>query len=214
MMRWAAILFYLVVGGMVWGALGELQPAGGGLTIMLLTAVLSFIGTLVHELGHAFAAMRVGGRVIAIVVLPFELRFRPTRLGLAPRRKHRDLAGYVRYAPPPGMTRREAILVSAAGPLANFAFAPVALLLGAALAAWLGATGLPAPQSHTGLLPSDAGVLASIRHDHYLWAAKASQLLGSALAVLSAGMGAANLIPFGGSDGATIMRLMRSRRVA
>jgi hypothetical protein len=39
-------------------------------------------------------------------------------------------------------------------------------------------------------------------------------LLGEALAILSAGMGAANLIPFGGSDGATILSNWKSRTIA
>src|SRR5215217_5804645 len=116
-MRWVAIIFYLVVLMGVSGALGELGLPGAGLTVWLLIAVLSFVSILVHELGHAIAAMRIGGRVIALVVLPLELRFRPMRLGLAPRRKHRDLGGYVLFVPPPGQTRRQAMLVSAAGPI-------------------------------------------------------------------------------------------------
>ncbi len=213
-MRWAAIIFYLVILLAVSGALQELRLPGGGLTVWLLIAVLSFVSILVHELGHALAAARIGARIVAFVVLPFELRFHPMRLGLAPRRKHRDLGGYVLFVPPPGHTRRQAMLVSAAGPLANFALVPVALLLGAAISFHFSSAGyhLPARPSD-GLLPSDAE-MAAIQLIPYSWAVEASRLLSDALAILSAGMGVANLIPYGGSDGASIVRSWKARRPA
>jgi Zn-dependent protease len=214
-MRWVAIIFYLIILLAVSGALGELRWPGGGLTVCLLIAVLSFVSILVHELGHAIAAMRIGADVVALVALPFELRFRPMRLGLAPRRKHRDLGGYVLFVPPPGVTWRQAILVSAAGPLANFAFVPIVLLLGAAATACFSAAGSHwTTRPNGGLLPSDAELAASIHLASYLRAADASRLLADALAILSAGMGVANLIPFGGSDGASILRRWKSRSTA
>ncbi len=213
-MRWFAILFLLVINGMVWGALHELHFVGGMPVVMLLTAVLSFATILVHELGHAVAAARIGGKVSAIMVLPFELRFRPLRLRLAPRDKHRDLGGYVIYAPPPGLTRRQHLLVTTAGPLANFVLAPLALLLGMWAAAYFSSGSWPAAPGHAGLLPNDVDVLARAHWYSSLQAGRRSQLLANALAILSAGVGVANLIPFAGSDGATILRLLRPHRTA
>jgi hypothetical protein len=105
-MRWVAIIFYLLFFMAAFGALGELRLPGGSLATFLVISVLSFVAVLVHEAGHALAAIHVGGRVVVLVALPCELRFRPMRLRLAPRRKHRDIGGYVHYVPPRGQTRR------------------------------------------------------------------------------------------------------------
>src|ERR1041384_5491514 len=123
-MRWVAILFYLLFFATAYGALQELSLPGGALAIWALMAVLTFLAVLVHEAGHALPANHIGARVVVLVALPFELRFRPLRLGLAPRRKHRDIGGYVHYVPPPGHGARQGMFVSAAGPLANFALVP------------------------------------------------------------------------------------------
>lgn len=220
-MRWVAIIFYLIFTWGAWSAIQEMSLPGGGLTTWLLIAILTFVAVLVHETGHALAALRIGGRVIVLVALPFELRFRPTRLGLAPRRVHRDIGGYVRFLPPPGYTRRQAMFVSAAGPLANFAFVPVVLLLGALAAAGFGTTGLAElpgvfaqPVPNSGLLPSDEQLRASLDLASWRRAADASRLIADALAIVSIGMGAANLMPFEGSDGAEILRQWRSRSLA
>lgn len=215
-MRWLAMIFYLLMLLMASAALQELDPPGGAPTIWMLIALLSFLSVLVHEIGHAVAATRIGARVIVLVALPFELRFSPNRIGLAPRRPHRDIGGYVRYEPLPGQTRqtsRQAMLVAAWGPLANFALAFAALLLGTGAAALFGTSGAPAAMgSAGGMMPSDAEIVASLRHAPWLRAAEASRLIAAALALISTGMGVANLIPFSGSDGAEILRAWRSLR--
>lgn len=212
-MRRLAMFFYLLMLLMAYAALLELDPPGGALTIWMLIALLSFLSVLVHEMGHAIAATLIGARVIVLVALPFELRFSPISIGLAPRRKHRDIGGYVLHEPLPGQTSRQAISVSAWGPLANFALALAALLIGAGAAAWFGASGAqPAVGPDGGLLPSDAELLSSLRHAPWLRAAEASRLIAAALALISTGMGVANLIPFRGSDGAEILRAWKALR--
>ena len=178
MMRWAAILFYLVVGGMVWGVLGELSLAGGGLTIMLLMAASA---PLERWCMSSVTPSRRCGSAAASSPLCCgfdELGFRSDRVGpgAAPQASGPCRLRALRAAAGDEVAR--GLLGLGGGAARQFRVRTRGIAAGAAaLAAWLGATGLPAPQSHTGLLPSDAGVLASIRHDHYLWAAKASQLL-------------------------------------
>ena len=217
-MRWVAIIFYLLFCMAGFGAIQELRLPGGSLTTVLVISILSFVAVLAHEAGHALAAVQIGGRVVVLVALPFELRFRPMRVSLAPRRKHRDIGGYVHYVPPGGQTTRQSTFVSAAGPLANFALVPVVLLLGVLAAAWFGSPELPAllgsPEPagpNSGLLPSDEEVRASLHLASGLRSAEASRLIADALALVSAGMGVANLIPFAGSDGAAILHEWRSR---
>lgn len=179
-MRWFAILIFLVTAFGVVGILADYFPGDAGLLPRFaIDAVLAFVAVLVHELGHATAARRLGADVHSIVVLPFELRFRPRKLRMKWRAGQGDLGGYVAYTLNRIEARRKHMAIAAAGPAAN-----LLLALGA------------------GLLARQIGLQTL-----------AGTVLG-ALAMLSAGMGLANLMPFKGSDGHQIFhRFRRGRRV-
>jgi hypothetical protein len=84
-----------------------------------------FFGTIVHELGHAAAALICGWRVIVFTVKPFAFRLPNPSLVLAGRQTFPKYAGFV--ASVPGelsvMTLRRRIAVIAGGPAASLAFA-------------------------------------------------------------------------------------------
>ncbi|WHU04008.1 site-2 protease family protein [Sphingomonas sp. NIBR02145] len=171
----AIVIFFLTAFG-VMGVLSEHFRGDAGLPARLIVdALLCLIAVLVHELGHAAAAHRLGADIRSIVVLPFEYSMRQRRLRLKWRAGMGDLGGYVSYVLDRIDARRKHMMIAAAGPIAN-------LLL--ALLAGTGAT----------LIGS---------------ATLAGALLG-ALALLSAGMGIANLVPFRGSDGHHILQGLRA----
>jgi hypothetical protein len=94
------------------------------------------------------------------------------------------------------------------------------VLLVASAAAWFVAPELPAllgslepAGPNSGLLPSDEEMLASLPMASGLRSGEAWRLIADALALVSAGMGVANLIPYSGSDGAAILREWKSRRL-
>ena len=212
----------------VYGTLGALHARGGVLTSIVLVALLTFVAILAHELAHAAAAQLVGARVHAIVAFPFRLRLRPRRLDLIKRGTHRgDLGGYVSYTLDRIDARRKHAIIAAAGPLANLALA----LLAGTMAPWFdhrapvpglvqvvvpsGATS--SPTASTGddrpvlrAMATDAVTVTSIRLPDLRpprWT-----IILIAFAILSGGLGLANLIPYGGSDGDHILNLWRRRR--
>jgi hypothetical protein len=85
------------------------------------------LAVLLHELGHAFAAWRLGMAVRAISVGPFVLRFKPTRLGMSDRALGHDVGGYVIYDESAGryLNRTSHGLITLAGPFANLIVAAV-----------------------------------------------------------------------------------------
>ena len=128
-MRLVATILFLFFYIPTWGCLRDLVRAGDGLAVWAIIGLLSFVAILVHEMGHALAARWAGARVINIVAIPFELRLRPMRLAWAPTAPGRDIGGYVTYTFDEDLeTRREAVIIAAAGPAANFALALVAAL--------------------------------------------------------------------------------------
>ena len=90
-------------------------------------------------LRRAAPRRRRGRRIDRFVAFPFELRFRPWRLGFAEPTGGRDLGGEVVDDVDWPETRREHALIAAAGPAANFLLALIAVLL----AAWLLANAAP-----------------------------------------------------------------------
>jgi hypothetical protein len=221
-MRHIATLLFLIVNFAVFAGLSEIRSPAGWLLYIPLTFLLSFVVILVHELGHALAAHRHGRRIERLVALPFELRFRPWRLGIAEYAGGRDLGGEVVYAVDWPETRREHALIAAAGPAANFLLALIAVLL----ATWIVANAAPelnplpalVPDAAgvsvvpNALLPSDAEVVRVFGYRDRLTTATLVALLLKALALLSAGTGLANLIPYRGSDGDAIVdALFRGR---
>lgn len=219
-MRHVATLLFLITTFAVYGLLSELRWDGFPLVKFFLTALLAFFVILVHELGHALAALSFGRPVLRFAVMPFELRFRPLRLRLA----HNDagtgdLGGYVQYAGGGWETRRARAIIAFAGPAANFLLGAAALLLAAWLSARPETSGLPAivplepaptlkpiPGTHFGeLLPSSETVSRALAAPGYFPGRKpVFAILAEAFAALSVGTGIANLIPFRGSDGDAI----------
>lgn len=221
-MRHVATLLFLIVNFAVFGMLSDLRWSAGLLLYLPLTLMLSFVVILVHELGHALAAHQYGRRIERVVALPFEWRFRPFRLRMAESLGGGDLGGEVVYALDWPETRREHALIAAAGPAANVLLALIAVLL----ATWLVAGAAPAlsplpalvPDSAgvsvfpNALVPSDAEVVRVLGYRDRPTTATFVAMLLKALALLSAGTGLANLIPYKGSDGDAIVdALFRGR---
>ena len=211
-LRLVAIVLFWIVFAMAWVVLDSRSPNANRLVTWGLVAILTFISVVVHELGHAWAAHSIGGRIEKIVAFPFELRPQPWRLGMAHSRGRGDLAGYVEYGEPEGYTRRGHAFVAAAGPAADFALAGVAIVVALVLAGIDWTSGAPIvieamPQGAAEAgwpsvaLPSDEDLARSFAEVSRRQMAETAGLLATALAVISAGGGLVNLIPFDGSDG-------------
>jgi Peptidase family M50 len=114
-------------------ASGVVEPFTDSVTLsafaaFALLASLEVFLILVHELGHATAAWLLGWRVRDITVL--RLTFRPMAGVWAwnRQRKNLDVGGWVYSTPPAaGAGTLHSIAISAAGPLANLAFAALCL---------------------------------------------------------------------------------------
>lgn len=209
-LRIVAMMLMLLTSIGVYGTLDGLHVRGGTLTSIVIVLLLSFVAILFHELAHAAAAQMVGARVHAIVAFPFRLRLRPRRLDLIKRGGHQgDLGGYVSYTLDRIDARRKHAIVAAAGPLANLALAVLA--------------GTMAP--HLERVAATSPMVATIHNElpdlQVVSMAPASRIPAPpspwpiilfAFAVLSGGLGLANLIPYRGSDGDHILNLWRRRR--
>jgi membrane-associated protease RseP (regulator of RpoE activity) len=103
---------------------------GGGFVLSVaLYAVIIFVTIFVHEAGHAVAALKIGWRVTLFAVFPLAYRTKTRKLEfwVLP---SGDLGGMVSVATDGKLrTRRRSIMLSAAGPLANFAFSAIAFCL-------------------------------------------------------------------------------------
>jgi Zn-dependent protease len=127
MMRLLASGLFLLTAIAVFGVLAEHFPGDGGLVARIgIDLLLSFVVVLVHELGHAAAAVRLGGRVSRIVVFPFEYRVQRRRFGINKAMRGHEIGGYVTYTLDTIMARRKHKLIAAAGPAANILLAVVA----------------------------------------------------------------------------------------
>lgn len=127
MMRLLATALFLLTAIAVVGVLAEHFHGDGGLIARIgIGALLSFLVVLVHELGHAAAAVRLGGRVSRIVVFPFEYQVQRRRLGMSKAMRGYEVGGYVAYTLDTIMARRKHKLIAAAGPAANMVLAVAA----------------------------------------------------------------------------------------
>lgn len=126
-MRLLATALFLLTGLAVVGVLAEHFRGDGGFIARIgISALLSFLVVLVHELGHAAAVVRLGGRVSRIVVVPFEYQVQRRRLGMSKTSRGHEVGGYVAYTLDTIMARRKHKLIAAAGPAANILLAIVA----------------------------------------------------------------------------------------
>ena len=96
---------------------------------MVLYAVVLFLVVLVHELGHAIAALSFGWRVTLFAVFPIAYRPKTRKLGLWVLPSG-DLGGAVSVSTGDrGRTRSQSAQLAAAGPLANVVFASLMFFL-------------------------------------------------------------------------------------
>jgi membrane-associated protease RseP (regulator of RpoE activity) len=208
-LRVVAQMLLMLTSIAVYGALGALHTRGGVLTSIVLVALLTFVAILGHELAHAAAARLVGARIHAIVAFPLRLRFRPRRLDLIKRGGHRgDLGGYVSYTLDRIDARRKRATIAAAGPLANLVLA----LLAGTMVPWFDR---PLPPLAIHAVPGGAVLDAAEVGDLVARIDEARRptapIILFAFAILSGGLGLANLIPYAGSDGDHIIALWRRR---
>jgi Zn-dependent protease len=220
----ARILFAITWVG-VTGAISETLRLSGFLGIaasFLLALPLILVVIVVHELGHAWAVRRLGGKVTSFTIVGLDF-VGASRQPVDPRLTGREIGGHVEYYFDGGETRREHAFIAAAGPGANLLLALVAGLLALA---WMWAEPRVAPATATtttlastprdgaprrGLnIPSDdeirAWLEANPRWEHR---GKGLPNLFAALALLSAGIALANLMPFSGSDGEALKDSLR-----
>jgi Zn-dependent protease len=215
-LRLVAQALLLLTSIAMYGALDALNLPGGVLASILIAALLTFVAILGHELAHAAAAHLVGARIRAIVALPLRLCLHPLRLDLVGRGGRGDLGGYVSYTLDRIDARRKHAIIAAAGPLANLV---MALLAGTMAAALDHRSTTPAERDtatvaaiHDGRMPSEEEVHRWLARRPVIAAGPpAWPILLFAFAILSGGLGLANLIPYRGSDGDHILDLWRRR---
>lgn len=199
----------------------QLDLASNGFFVYFIFLVMLFIATLFHEAGHAIAARRNGAQVLVFAALVFEYDLVRRKFGAMRRRlRNREIGGFVAYTWPLGAgTHRKEAIIAAAGPLANFAAAALAMALVPAFASpphRLQEAQLEAI-SVAGGDPSSKSAAAPSKLSDPVYAEQAYRwyhidehdrsiryFLGAALqvfALLSIGVGVINLVPFDGSDG-------------
>ncbi|MES2054772.1 MAG: site-2 protease family protein [Pseudomonadota bacterium] len=185
----------------------------GILIVVAAIPVLSFVATLVHELGHAAAVIAVKGHIREIVVLPFIYRPGSRWAGVTDWPKDCEYGGYVAYDPGTLGNHRKTAIVAIAGPMANFLLIIATTLIAYLLANLVAGGGVQHDTASVvnigkGLLPSDSDVLKELAYKRHLHDLELVRAVMLALGYLSAGAGLANLVPFNGSDGAVIMRAL------
>lgn len=209
----------------------QLDLTSNGFFVYCIFLVMLFIATLIHEAGHAIAARRNGAQVLVFAALFFEYDLVRQKFGAMRRRlRNREIGGFVAYTWPLGAgTHRKEAIIAAAGPLANFVAAALAVALVPAFAspphrlaeAELGTVAVAsgAPSSGPAAMPAKLAdpVYAEqayrwyhTEHDtsirHFIEATL------QVFALLSIGVGVINLVPFGGSDGERLRAHWRSLR--
>lgn len=220
MIRQLAYLIQSLLTFVVFAGFNQLQLSIWVTLPMLV--LLNFIVILVHELGHAAAVIRVGGTLRAIYVMGIHFDVAERRLSLRRLPKKAEIGGYVSYAPHPVQhSSKKAILIALAGPAANILLALIAGLAALLL--------LPDPASciraYDPVLAADPGyarlpdsdvvrrVMAEVtRADACVRAGTFLRRFAEVLAILSAGIGLSNLLPFDGSDGQAVLSHARARR--
>ena len=135
-MRAAAVIIFLIVNFMVFGMLDELRVPFGTFGRLGVAASFSFLAVLVHEVGHAIVAHRLGAVVLTVRVFFVHLQLSPRRLRFCSPFGRDDVGGHVEYSVVERWwTTRKDALVAVAGPAAN-----IVLALAAGPFAWAAST--------------------------------------------------------------------------
>ncbi|MFM5893337.1 MAG: site-2 protease family protein [Novosphingobium sp.] len=227
-------LAYVLLGFLnLWliAAASILDLADNGLAVYATFLLLQFIAIVLHEAGHAFAARRLGAKVLIFAAMPFQYDLVRRKFSAMRKLRGREVGGFVSYTWPLGAaTHRKETIIAAAGPLANLAAAALAVAMVPLFAP--SAPSAPTVQVEPVAIVSaaspDRGSLPDTRFPDpaaaELAIAKLRQgyrpdpirhFIEAALqvfALLSVGMAVINLVPFDGSDGAKLLRHWRSTR--
>lgn len=111
-------------------AASMLDLADSGLAVCAIFFLLQFIAILMHEAGHALAARQAGAKVLIFAAMPFEYDLVRGKVAAMRKLKGREVGGFVSYTWPLGAaTHRKEAAIAAAGPLANFVAAGLAVAL-------------------------------------------------------------------------------------
>jgi len=214
------ILTLMLIGGIYEYA----PPSWEGYGVLLAFLGLSFLVTMVHEIGHALAVWGQRGTVIEMSVLGLTYTPQTRRFAFKALPKGGDLGGYVAYrAPRKDWTRRQYGIVAAAGPFADAGLALIALATAICLAPPIPVS--PAPVAAIVAHDEAPASPAEIRSD--LPSAKELERIAARLSAAERRRGAAalasmlmvvafvsalgNLLPYQGSDGAKLLQLWRGR---
>lgn len=213
------------------------------LVALAVISALQFSAILIHEMGHALAAHWAGARVEKIVVVPLHFDIQKRRLRFDRYLPAGDIGGFVTYTF--GRVKPAAhkvIIIAAAGPLANV-FSAALLFLTISAAGWINEERGPATShqpvaivgdNHTPSqaanrvryqltsprpYPSEEEIEQAVVKEKEWRSRKYYRDWGAALAdlfiAISLILGALNLIPTKGSDGASILsnwRRLRSQK--
>lgn len=124
-MRPAGLVLYVIANLYVLRAM-PIWVGGNLAERVVLALLITFVATLVHELGHALAARLAGAEIRTIMVVPVRMQFRPRRFAWAGPAGGGDVGGYVTYTLDRIGSRWKQIGIAAAGPAANLLLAGLA----------------------------------------------------------------------------------------
>jgi hypothetical protein len=113
------VAFFIYASGMP--ADGQTRPA----LLFGLSLIGIFVATLIHELGHAIAALLAGWRIIVFAVQPFAIHFPNSNLAIPGKKQFAGRLGYVAAVPasPETLTVTRWMIFVAGGPAGSFCFA-------------------------------------------------------------------------------------------
>lgn len=226
-MRLLAYIIFAITWLAACGAIIEAFALRGTTRTLLAIAILLpliLVVITIHELGHALAVKKLGGRVESLMIAGIEF-VRSERPAEPQETIAREIGGHVVYSFDGGETRREHAIIAAAGPVANIvlglAFALLAITWNSVGAQPTSAaptlvtttTGPPSGTPTSGpRLRTDEEVRAWVEANPQALRrgsnGKGIGYLLGAFAILSLGIALANLIPFKGSDGAALKDAM------
>jgi hypothetical protein len=218
--RWLLVLLSLWL-YLVCASLARDAGFRNGLGIYLVTLILVFVSTLVHEGGHAIMARLMGWRILQFAVIPFEFDTVRNRLRFAKVPRDSDISGYVKVAIPGSSRPVQRLLLALGGPLAEGLLAMslfgLMILSGPPIRENVVVGSTPA-MVQVGRLPDDASVKLELsdvmpkiaRSEAAFQRARLISGLAEMIAILASGSVVINLLPLGGSDGSAALVELRA----